>query len=87
MTARDREERGEFTRDGRGADGKPRQGHTIYVFGYNISEELLKKSFSTYGNIVNVNMEIEKKYVTEIHSIFEYNDVLSELILFDIRWV
>lgn len=70
MTARDREERGEFTRDGRGADGKPRQGHTIYVFGYNISEELLKKSFSTYGNIVNVNMEIEKKYVTKIHSIY-----------------
>lgn len=87
MTARDREERGEFTRDGRGADGKPRQGHTIYVFGYNISEELLKKSFSTYGNIVNVNMEIEKKYVTRIYSIFEYIDLLSELILFDIRWV
>ncbi|XP_076038704.1 uncharacterized protein LOC143023920 isoform X1 [Oratosquilla oratoria] len=60
VTARDREERGEFTRDGRGSDGKPRQGHTIYVFGYNITEEILKKAFSTFGNIVNVNMEIEK---------------------------
>ncbi|XP_068230003.1 negative elongation factor E isoform X2 [Palaemon carinicauda] len=60
VTARDREERGEFTRDGRGSDGKPRHGHTIYVFGYNISEEVLKKAFATFGNIVNVNMEIEK---------------------------
>ncbi|XP_076038703.1 uncharacterized protein LOC143023919 [Oratosquilla oratoria] len=59
-TARDREERGEFTRDGRGSDGKPRRGHTIYVFGNNITEEILKKAFSTFGNIVNVNMEIEK---------------------------
>lgn len=61
VSARDREERGDFARDGRGSDGKPRQGHTIYVYGYHISEEVLKKAFSTFGNIVNVNMEIEKK--------------------------
>ncbi|KAK7066397.1 hypothetical protein SK128_013549, partial [Halocaridina rubra] len=60
VSVRDREERGEITRDGRSSEGKPRQGHTIYVSGYNISEEVLKKAFSSFGNIVNVNMEIEK---------------------------
>ncbi|CAL4202646.1 unnamed protein product, partial [Meganyctiphanes norvegica] len=60
VSARDREERGDLNREGKTSDGKPRQGHTIYVFGYNISEEILKKAFSTFGNIVNVNMEIEK---------------------------
>ena len=63
VTARDREERGEVNQEGRTSDGKPRQGHTIYVNGFNISEDLLKKAFSSYGNIVNVNMEIEKKFV------------------------
>ena len=63
MSARDREERGEVNHEGRGQDGKPRQGHTIYVNGYNISEDLLKKAFTPFGNIVNVNMEIDKKFV------------------------
>jgi hypothetical protein len=60
VSARDREERGlTEKRDGR-AD-KPRQGNTIFVSGCNITEDFLKKAFHTYGNIVNVTMEIEKK--------------------------
>ncbi|GJQ71150.1 putative negative elongation factor [Trypoxylus dichotomus] len=58
-TARDREERG-LTEKQREKPEKPRQGNTIYVTGYNITEEFLKKHFSTIGNIVNISMEIEK---------------------------
>ncbi|XP_044766936.1 negative elongation factor E [Coccinella septempunctata] len=57
--ARDREERG-FTDKLREKTEKPRQGNTIYVTGYKITEEFLKKHFSTFGNIVNISMEIEK---------------------------
>ncbi|XP_066262649.1 negative elongation factor E [Euwallacea similis] len=39
---------------------KPRTGNTIYVSGYKITEEFLKKHFSTMGNIINISMEIEK---------------------------
>lgn len=39
---------------------KPRSGNTIYVSGYKISEDFLKKHFSTIGNIINISMEIEK---------------------------
>ena len=42
---------------------RPKIGHTIYVFGYSVTEEVLKKAFQPYGNIVNISMEIEKKYV------------------------
>lgn len=41
---------------------KPRQGNTIYVQGYKITEEFLEKHFRTFGTIVNISMEIEKKY-------------------------
>ena len=41
--------------------GKPRSGHTIYIFGYNISEEVIKKTFSSFGNILNINMEVDNK--------------------------
>ncbi|GLV32055.1 Negative elongation factor E [Carabus blaptoides fortunei] len=58
VTARDREERG--ITEKREKPDKPRQGNTIYVSGYKISEEFLKKHFQTIGNIVNVSMEIEK---------------------------
>uniref|UniRef100_A0A1Y1LJH3 Negative elongation factor E n=1 Tax=Photinus pyralis TaxID=7054 RepID=A0A1Y1LJH3_PHOPY len=59
---RDREERG-LTEKQREKTDKPRQGNTIYVTGYKITEEFLKKHFSTVGNIVNISMEIEKKFV------------------------
>lgn len=59
-TARDREERG-LTEKPREKPEKPRTGNTIYVFGYKITEEFLKKHFLTIGNIVNISMEIEKK--------------------------
>lgn len=59
-TARDREERG-LTENKRKEPEKPRQGNTIYVCGYKITEEFLRKHFSTVGNIVNISMEIEKK--------------------------
>ncbi|KAK9891429.1 hypothetical protein WA026_014666 [Henosepilachna vigintioctopunctata] len=57
--ARDREERG-LTEKQREKSDKPRQGNTIYVTGYKITEEFLKKHFTTIGNIVNISMEIEK---------------------------
>ena len=55
VSARDREERG-LTEKQDGRTDKPRQGNTI-----KINEDFLKKTFHTYGNIVNVTMEIEKK--------------------------
>lgn len=61
-TARDREERG--ITEKRDKPDKPRQGNTIFVSGHKISEEFLKKHFQTIGNIINVSMEIEKKYST-----------------------
>jgi hypothetical protein len=60
VSARDREERG-LTEKRDGRVDKPRQGNTIFVSGHKITEDFLKKTFHTYGNIVNVTMEIEKK--------------------------
>ncbi|CAH1961909.1 unnamed protein product [Acanthoscelides obtectus] len=57
--ARDREERGMIEKPPPKQE-KPRQGNTIYVSGYKITEEFLKKHFSTMGNIINISMEIEK---------------------------
>ena len=37
-----------------------RQGNTIYVHGYNITEDLLKATFGACGKIVNISMEVEK---------------------------
>lgn len=59
---RDREERG-LAEKQREKPEKPRQGNTIYVTGYKITEEFLRKHFSPIGNIVNISMEIEKKSV------------------------
>lgn len=39
---------------------KPRVGHTLYVYGYGITEELLRGSLAQYGQIVNISMEVEK---------------------------
>ncbi|KAL7298209.1 hypothetical protein TKK_0009204 [Trichogramma kaykai] len=40
---------------------KPAKGNTIFVSGYKISEDLLKKHFSAFGNILKITMEAEKK--------------------------
>lgn len=45
-------------------EAKPKGGNTIFVYGFGISQEFLKKHFQTFGNIVNISMETEKKYVT-----------------------
>lgn len=39
---------------------KPRAGNTIFVCGYKITEDYLKKHFQSFGNIVNISMEVEK---------------------------
>ncbi|CAH1171279.1 unnamed protein product [Phaedon cochleariae] len=59
-TARDREERGLGEKQQQQKPDKPRQGNTIYVSGYKITEDFLKKHFSTIGSIINISMEIEK---------------------------
>lgn len=59
---RDREERG-LNEKQREKPEKPRQGNTVYVSGHKITEDYLRKHFSNIGTIVNISMEIEKKYV------------------------
>eukprot|EP00094_Tigriopus_californicus_P013702 TCALIF_13259-PA protein Name:"Similar to Nelf-E Negative elongation factor E (Drosophila melanogaster)" AED:0.16 eAED:0.16 QI:0/0.8/0.66/1/1/1/6/83/326 len=85
VTARDREERGLPDREGNQSE-KPRQGHTVYVFGYNISEDFLKTVFASNGKIVNVSLEVEKNcgFVTfekpesAEAAISEHNDTLAQ---------
>ncbi|CAB3377479.1 Hypothetical predicted protein [Cloeon dipterum] len=64
VSARDREERGlSENKEGGGTrpeQAKPRQGNTIYVHGFKITEDILKTAFQPFGKIVNVSMEIEK---------------------------
>jgi negative elongation factor E len=50
---RDREERKE--RD------PPKRGNTIYIHGLGITEDIIRRTFSNFGNIVHINMEKEKK--------------------------
>ena len=57
VSARDREERGLGDRD---KGDKPRQGNTVYVHGYSITEDLLRSTFTPNGKIVNISMEVEK---------------------------
>ncbi|CAL1526522.1 unnamed protein product [Lymnaea stagnalis] len=38
----------------------PKKGPTVYVHGEGITEDMLKKSFSNFGEILNINMEPEK---------------------------
>ncbi|XP_043484073.1 negative elongation factor E [Leptopilina heterotoma] len=42
------------------AEPKHKGGNTIFVCGYKISEDFLKRHFQTFGNIVNISMETEK---------------------------
>ncbi|XP_018371636.1 PREDICTED: negative elongation factor E [Trachymyrmex cornetzi] len=41
---------------------KPRAGNTIYVCGYKITEDYLKKHFQSFGNIIHISMEAEKNH-------------------------
>lgn len=68
-TERDREERGLVDKKsdatpgssaGGSGSAQPRTGNTIYVSGNKVTEEFLRKHFTTFGKIVNVSMEIEK---------------------------
>lgn len=38
-----------------------KRGHTIYVNGPGLSEEILKKACASFGTIVNISSEFEKK--------------------------
>lgn len=41
---------------------KPRGGNTIFVCGFKITEDFLKKHFQSFGNIINISMEVEKNH-------------------------
>ena len=67
--ARDREERGltnpgSSVEGGSGSKAEKRHGNTIYVFGYQITEDILKNTFANCGKIVNISMEVEKVLLT-----------------------
>jgi len=63
-----------------------RQGNTIYVHGYNITEDLLRTTFGSCGKIVNISMEVEKNcgFITfdkagaTEQAIAEYNNNVAE---------
>ncbi|XP_046376272.1 negative elongation factor E-like [Haliotis rufescens] len=38
----------------------PKKGRTIYIHGHGISEELLRKAGSNFGNVVNITMETDR---------------------------
>ncbi|XP_037083126.1 negative elongation factor E-like [Pollicipes pollicipes] len=57
ISARDKEERS-ASRDA--VSDKPRQGNTVYVRGFGVNEQLLKRAFQKFGTVVNISMEIEK---------------------------
>lgn len=40
----------------------PQQGNTIYVNGENISEDNLRLGFATFGTVLNITAEPNKKY-------------------------
>ncbi|KAK0041947.1 negative elongation factor E [Biomphalaria pfeifferi] len=39
----------------------PKKGQTLFVKGQGITKEIIQKSFSNFGNILNINMEPEKQ--------------------------
>ncbi|XP_054722232.1 negative elongation factor E-like [Uloborus diversus] len=51
-------QRRERDRDGR--PERPRQGNTVYVRGYGVTQEILQKAFNSIGNIINISMEMDK---------------------------
>ncbi|RUS80413.1 hypothetical protein EGW08_011825 [Elysia chlorotica] len=38
----------------------PKKGNTIFVHGFGITEDMMKKSFSNFGKIINIKMEKER---------------------------
>lgn len=44
------------------SEPKAKSGNTIFVTGHKITEDFLKKSFMTFGNILNIHLEPEKKW-------------------------
>jgi len=58
ISARDKEERSASHTPS--SAERPRQGNTVYVRGFGVSEQLLKRLFTKCGTIVNIAMEIEK---------------------------
>ncbi|KAL8567082.1 hypothetical protein ACOMHN_027509 [Nucella lapillus] len=57
---RDRDDRRERGRDDRRDREPPSKGQTIYVHGIGVNEDLLKKAFSSFGKILNINTERER---------------------------
>lgn len=51
---REREDRRERDRE------PPKKGNTVYVHGIGVTEEILRKALSNFGNIVNINIEAER---------------------------
>ncbi|GFU19706.1 negative elongation factor E [Nephila pilipes] len=51
-------QRRERDRDGR--PERPRQGNTVYVRGFGVTQEILQKVFEPVGNIINISMEMDK---------------------------
>lgn len=41
----------------------PQQGNTIYIHGENLTEDILRLGFSTFGTVLNITTEHSKKYV------------------------
>lgn len=54
---------GSYDRPEREHREPPKRGNTLYVHGIGINEDMLRKSFSNFGKIVNINMETDKRYV------------------------
>ena len=50
-----------FDHDREDRRDNPKKGNTIYVHGHGVTEELLRKAFSTFGTIVNITMELDRK--------------------------
>lgn len=46
------------SRDGRAE--RPKQGNTVYVHGFGVTEDILRSAFSKFGSIINISMEIDK---------------------------
>lgn len=38
----------------------PKRGHTIYIHGHSITEEMIRRTFSNFGKIINITMEKDK---------------------------
>lgn len=55
-----REDRREERRDWSDREPYPKKGNTVYVHGHGITEDLLRKAFHNFGNIVNISLEKER---------------------------